>query len=190
MDSSLDNITFDNTEDTLNELDSLDIISLKKRYKSKKKKINKYNKEYSKVTLEYYKSCRIQKIDPISFERLDKTKAFKFKYMWDPYTGERLNKDPYGALYFHPDNLIRHFYFQRLNKLWILPDDTDAGYYEGSYDDAIGIGKEFLINNTYKPEWNIFRLPIPNCYLTNDNKMQYLTFGPELTDSGCYSLTS
>jgi len=52
---------------------------------------------------------RKNKLDVFTREPINEKYAFKFEYQWDPYTGERLGKDPYGALYFHPDNLI-HYY--------------------------------------------------------------------------------
>lgn len=176
-------LDFEDTLDLSYALDKLDIEKPKKIIKKNSKQHkSKYKIKYDHQTEEYYKSCRLQRLDPILLIKVDEDKAFKFENMWDPYTGETLGKDPNGPLYFHPDSLIRHFYNQRVNKLWIFPDDSDSGYYSGSYDDGVGIGKEFYFNSMYNPQWNVFRLPIYDCYLTDDHKIQHLTLGPELTN--------
>lgn len=168
--------------DTKIDLDLLDNIDIKDLCKKKKKK-SKYTKKYNKETTEYFKSCRVQAIDIILNERVDPKTSFKFEYTWNPYTGERLEKDPYGPLYFHPDSLIKYYYTNRMNKLWIYPDDTDAGYFSGMYDDAVGIGKDFICNGQPRPEWYLFRLPYIPCYLPKQYDMQIPTFGPKITDA-------
>ena len=66
-----------------------------------------------------YTSLRQGRIDPVGLFEVG-THGFEFKYKWDPYTGERLNDlDPNGPLVFHPDILIKTFYSNRLNKLWV-----------------------------------------------------------------------
>jgi len=165
------------------ELSILNIETSKKKFKSKKKQKNKYKTKYDIHTMEYYKSLRKQKMDPIIGDILD-DKCFKFYNMWDPYTGERTEIDPYGPLCFHPDYLIKHFYTQRLNKLWVSPSDESGGYYQGQYDDCVGIGDDFYLNgrNEHNPQWYVFRLPIIDCYLTDDHHTQLITMGPILTD--------
>ena len=70
--------------------------------KKKKKKINqntsKYMISYDHVTSFYYVALRNSRSDPITNElfKKDDPKAFKFKYMWDPMTGTRLEEDPNG----------------------------------------------------------------------------------------------
>lgn len=175
-------LDFEDNIDISSALDELEIAPPKKVKNTPKKRKSAYKTEYDHQTEEYYKSCRLQKLDPILLIKVDEDKAFKFKNMWDPYTGETLGKDPNGPLYFHPDSLIRHLYNQRVNKLWIYPEDSNDGYYQGSYDDGVGIGKKFYFNSMYNPQWYVFRLPIYDCYLTKDHKMQHLTLGPELTN--------
>lgn len=139
--------------------------------------------EYDKETVQKYRILRKMKMDPITLMELDNDQCFKFKYKWDPYTGERLEEDNDGALCFDPDILIKHFYTKRLDKLWVAPIDETQGYYEGYYDDCVGAGEQFYISGRGPhPEWYIFRLPIIDCYLTKDHNKQYITLGPKLTD--------
>lgn len=149
-----------------------------------KKKILYKQKNYTHQTLEFYKNLRIQKIDPISHVEVPENIAFKYPYIWDPYTGETLGEDPYGPLYFNPNFLIKHFYTQRLRKLWVNDTDDKDGYYQGYYDDGVGCGDDFhIVGRGYHPEWYLFRLPIIDLYHTTDHKQQIVTFGPKLTDS-------
>lgn len=146
-----------------------------------KKVVNE--KKYDFNTMQKYKSLRISNLDPLTFMDIPNNCKFKFPYEWDPYTGERLGVDNNGPLCFDPDVLIKHFHTQRLNKLWIEPSDTQLGYYSGIYDDAVGIGFDFeLKSRGLHPEWYIFRLPIIDCYLTEDHNKQFITMGPILTD--------
>lgn len=136
-------------------------------------------------TEERYRVLRLTRQDPITDLEVDKNTGFKFEYQWDPYTGEILGKDPHGPLWFNPDILIKHFYTKRLYKLWVDAVDSDAGYFEGHYDDAEGAGEDFYIKglrDKYYPEWYLFRLPIIDCYLTKDYNPQIITLGPKLTD--------
>jgi len=151
------------------------------------RKVNLYDKlynhrNYDYQTKEYYKILRERKMDPISQEELDDKYAFKFKYMWDPYTGERLDEDPYGALCFDPDMLIKHFVTNKVRKLWINSIDETGGTYQGVYDDGVGAGEEFFVSSRGShPEWYLFRLPIIDCYLSTDHNNQIITLGPILT---------
>lgn len=139
---------------------------------------------YFGETLDRYQRMRRDKIDPIllidlPYGEYQLDDYFKFEYKWDPFTGERLNKDPDGALYFDPDTLINYFYINRLNNLWI----NGQNGYHGYYGDAISNGPDFYINGRgYHPEWYLFRLPIQDCYLPEDYNQQYITMGPILTD--------
>ncbi len=180
-------------DDVIIDFSSLD-VSIKgetnKSYKQKKtKEENKYTTthgnaiEYDNDTILYYRALRTSKIDPILDIEVDERYAFKFPYEWDPYTGERLEKDPYGSLYFDPDSLIKYFWSKRLENLWYQPSDEDGGYFEGYYGDAIGNGPNFKVKGRGNfPEWYIFRIPICDCYLTKDNNHQFVTFGPKLTN--------
>ena len=146
--------------------------------------------KYDHTTREKYKACRHRKMDPILLVDLEDQYAFKFKYKWDPYTGERLLdkngkwiEDENGPLCFDPDVLIKNYFVKRLDKLWVKPSDDQNGYYEGYYDDSVGAGSDFYLSGRgYHPEWYIFRIPIIDCYLTEDHNNQYITFGPKLTD--------
>jgi hypothetical protein len=171
---SFDNISFDNisfNNISLNDKTKVNLID------------NLYNKKYSHTTMEYYKAMRIRKMDPITMQDIKSDNVFAFKYMWDPYTGDRLGEDPYGPLYFDPHNLIKYFYTNRLNGLWVEPIDELGGYYEGYYDDGLGCGEDMFINSRgYHPERYLFRLPIIDCYLTDDHNNSIITMGPKLTN--------
>lgn len=163
-----------------------------KKLKKKKKKIKKKRKSlyivngkekiYGSRTMEEYRVLRKTKRDPITQEKLFPEQAFEINYIWDPYTGERMGIDPYGPIYIDPDNLIHYFYTIRLRKLWMTPSDENVGYYQGTYDDALGIGDDFFLKGRGSfPEWYIFRLPITDCYLDKDHMRQLVTLGPKLT---------
>lgn len=153
----------------------------------KNNNINLYHSLNNNITFDnhtmlYYKNLRLLKIDPITHKEMNDDNAFKFYDVWDPYSGERLFKDPYGPLYFDPSILIKYYYTNRLRKLWIEPHDDNTGYYQGYYSDAVGAGQDMYVKGRgYHPEWYVFRLPITDCYLTKDNNTQYITFGPKLT---------
>ena len=143
----------------------------------------KYDKEYDIHTITYYRILRKNKINAMapSTENIiySPEKSFMFEYIWDPITGEKTNiKDPYGPLYFFPDELINYFYRKRLTGLWI--DQTE--YFSGGYDYAVGAG-ENLSQNEYsdKRQDYVFRLPIVNCYLLQNTNLSTITMGPKLT---------
>ena len=145
--------------------------------------IKKYNNDYDNTTCLYYKSHRIKKTDPITFDELTNNNAFKFANMWDPYTGKRSSDDPFGPLYFHPINLLQHIYQNRLKGLWIEESDEENGFYEGYYGEGVGAGEDFaIIGRGIYPERHIFRLPVPNCYLKKTHRMSLITMGPILTN--------
>jgi hypothetical protein len=142
----------------------------------------KYDIAFSKYTTETYRVLRLRKMDPITLQDLDEKTSFEFPYMWDPYTGERLGKDPFGSLWFDPNSLIHFFYKNRLNNLWDNETDESNGYYSGSWGDGLGCGDEMFIQSRgHFPERYLFRLPIIDCYLTNDHKESIITMGPKLT---------
>jgi hypothetical protein len=146
--------------------------------------VKKFEIKYDHETREKYRVYRLRKMDPIMYMEIPEELAFKFKYKWDPYTGERQEEDTYGPLYFDPDFLIKYFYTKRLDKLWVNPiDEHNNGYYQGYYDSGVGAGEDFyLIGRGHHPEWYVFRLPIIDCYLTENHNKQLITFGPRLTD--------
>jgi hypothetical protein len=111
----------------------------------------------------------------------DTNKAFTYANMWDPYTGEITGTDPYGSLYFHPDELIHYFYIKRLEGLWHEPVDEKAGYYAGYYGEMVGSNLHIEGRGSYA-ELYLFRLPIVDCYLQNGHDFSIITMGPKLTD--------
>ena len=153
--------------------------------KNDSKNIDNYNINYDDTTKEYYKALRLTKTDPIDLVDQNDNCSFKYEYIWDPYTGINTNiKDPNGALYFDPLNLVYHFYFNRLRGLWVDPVDEEGGYYQGYYGEFVGKGFDIKINSrgSYQEKY-LFRLPIIDCYLPVDHNMAIVTMGPLLTDS-------
>lgn len=138
---------------------------------------------YDKRTCVYYKTIRLRKMDPLINLDMDDTNAFIFNDMWDPITGERIQKDPNGGLYFDPDSLIHYFYINRLKNLWNEPTDNNEGYFEGYYDFAVGSGENInIVGRGHCPDKYLLRLPIIDCYLTKDHNDSFVTMGPKLTD--------
>lgn len=144
---------------------------------------NKYNYDFDKDTVEKYRIIRKMKVDPVTYEDLDDDIGFKFAWIWNPYKGERTQElDPNGPLYFDPDVLIKHFYNNRYKKLWVEQKQDTTGVYEGYYDDGVGAGEDFHIENRgFHPEWYLFRLPVIDCYLPTNANSQSITMGPKLT---------
>jgi hypothetical protein len=156
-----------------------DIVSEIKEEKKEQTQIIQYDKK----TTEQYRVYRLRQLDPISRDEIEDEYAFKFKYIWDPYTGERKGIDDNGPLCFDPDYLIYYYLTKILTKLWVQPVDEKGGYYEGYYDDGAGGGDDFYLpSRGHHPEWYLFRLPIIDCYLTNDHNKQFITLGPKLTE--------
>jgi hypothetical protein len=143
----------------------------------------KYNQDYDDTTTIYYKSHRVAKTDPITYEQLTDDNAFKFADTWDPYTGNRMGTDIMGPLYFNPISILQHIYRSKLNGLWIAPTNENGKFYEGYYGECVGAGENFeIIGRGIYPERYLFRLPIPNCYLKHGHKLSLITMGPILTD--------
>ena len=144
-----------------------------------------YDKNYDDTTTKFYRAVRETQLNVIMQDNtgFNPERSFKFAYKWDPYTGIREGLDPYGPLYFHPDDLIHYFYMKRLNMLWTDQIDENGGVYEGYYGDALGSSDNIMIKSrgTY-PETYLFRLPIVNCYLEKGYDMSIITMGPRLTD--------
>lgn len=144
---------------------------------------NGENISFDHTTMEYYMSLRKMRMDPIGLCEYDENiPMFEFHYQWNPLTGERLEKDPYGPLCFHPHNLIKYFHKNRLNGLWVNEVDSSEGYYEGYYDLLVGTGEDIYIQSRgYNPDRYLFRLPIIDCYWTPDMCKTAVTLGPKLT---------
>lgn len=158
---------------------------------------DRYNEEYDDTTCSYYRSHRLKKTDPITYEKLTDKNAFKFPYMWDPYTGARSDRlDPNGPLYFNPINLLLTIYHSRLKTLWLVlgnedqdDDDQDDEDYDEDYErdvfegygEGVGAGEDFeIIGRGIYPEQHIFRLPVPDCYLKKNHRMSLISMGPVL----------
>ena len=135
--------------------------------------------EYDSMTLETYRIKRLFKIDPISNEKIPPGFIFEFPYKWNPYTGERCEIDIVGPLCFHALTLYEYFYKNRLNGLWNPAQDQ----FEGYYGDLLGTGQNIEIKSRgQNPQKYLFRLPIIDCYLTNNHNNSIVTMGPILTD--------
>jgi hypothetical protein len=162
--------------------DICDFKKLKNKSKSKTKnkykyKLNNKKIKYDKRTIEWYISLRKNNIDPLTHDYLDNN-YYEFKYEWDPYTGEIRNEDPYGSLKFNPVHLAYYYDFNKLNNLWTHGNQE----YQGYYGDGLGAGENFYINSRGNhPEWYLFRIPIIDCYLTEDNNQSNITMGAKLT---------
>ena len=137
---------------------------------------------FNKTTNETYKVMRELHIDPITHEKVPQQLDFKFDYMWDPITGDRLNKDPFGGFHFNVLNLAKNFYFNRLRMLWIEGDIVDNIIYEGYYGDALCSGEDLYVpSRGISKHMHLFRLPIIDCYLETNFNYSIITMGPQLT---------
>ncbi len=150
---------------------------------TKIKNNNKYKYDYDKTTCLYYKAHRIKKTDPITFEELKDENSFKFPSIWDPYTGIRMEDDPWGPLYFNPVNILQYIYCSKLKGLWVNESDETGGFYEGYYGENVSTGEDLeIVGRGIYPEKHIFRLPVSNCYLKKNHSMSLITMGPLLTN--------
>lgn len=161
------------------------LSELKKRVKGKKR-TESYLVKYNNETEFDFKALRKSKQDPITsecFNNMEET-AYIFDYMWDPYSGIRTEKDPFGGIYFNPINLIYHWYIHRLDNLWIKESDETNGYWSGVPGDMFGTGENcFIPGRGHFPDKYLFRIPIKNCYIPIENrKSQAVTMGPKLSD--------
>lgn len=144
--------------------------------------VDEYNK-YEKLTRETYRTMRELKLDPITHEKVPEDLQFKFEYMWDPITGERLGKDKYGPLYFNVINLAKNFYYNRLRLLWTEGEIENGIRYEGYYGDGVEAGQDLFINGRGDHKhMHLFRLPIIDCYLPEKFSMSIITMGPLLNN--------
>lgn len=152
----------------------------------------KEEKDANEIIIDNYLTNRRNKIDPIllielPINSMNDKDIFKFNYQWNPYTGSRTIIEKNGPLCFDPDTLIHYFYTNRLRGLWTPGhfeyEDGENFWCEGSYGDCVGNGPEFNIKSRGNhPERYLFRLPIPDCYLTKNHFEQSITMGPTLND--------
>lgn len=141
----------------------------------------KYAYNYDDRTTIYYKTLRHTKTDPFTLDDIPDDIAFKFYHQWNSFNGSRLECDPFGPLYFHPDTLINYYYMNRLNGLWISENVyTNEGYY-GAH---VGAGNDIYIHSRgYHPDMYLFRLPVIDCYNIIDSPhLVATTYGPVITD--------
>ena len=150
------------------------------------RKIKKNGKVYNKLLKEClvgnhindnYSNMRGKLIDPLTYINLEtKDNIYKFKYCWDPLSGDILGLDPRGSLSFDPDTLIHFFYTNRLKHLWVEGKEGYSGY----YDNGVGNGPDFYVEGRgYSPHYYLFRLPIPDAYCDKLSEQQ-TTMGPIL----------
>lgn len=138
---------------------------------------------FDNTTNETYRVMRELHIDPITHEKVPEHLAFKFEYMWDPITGERLEKDVNGPLYFNCINLYINFYYNRLRMLWIDGEIIDNIQYEGYYGDGLCSGEDLYVpSRGISKHLHLFRLPIIDCYLDKNFDLSVITMGPKLND--------
>ena len=76
---------------------------------------NNNNNDNKNDIIDNYINYRNKNVDPIlqielPIDDFKSCNVFKFKYKWNPYTGERLGIDTNGYLSFDPDTLIYYFY--------------------------------------------------------------------------------
>ncbi len=185
------------TEDSV-DINSLNINQLHEyilKQKNKKYCITNNNFKYcnkcnlcSKLKIEYekydentnklYKSLRYSKLDPITYENISEDLLFKFEYLWDPITGERLFKDIYGPLNFNVLTLATSIYYNRLRLLWNNPTEE----FEGFYGDGLCAGEDlYLKSRGNNKHLHIFRLPIIDCYIPKNFSRSIITMSPILT---------
>ena len=154
-----------------------------------KRRIKKGGKVFKKLLHECLRDNNIRdnytgfhnnKIDPlikVPIPLIEKKPVYEYKYCWEPLTGEIIDIDPRGPLFFDPDTLIHYFYVNRLKYLW---NEGDGGF-TGSYGDGLGNGPDFNIpGRGLSLHYYLFRLPLSDAYCDNLAKQQ-ITVGPVLT---------
>ena len=154
-----------------------------------KRKIKKGGKVYSqllkdclsqKAIKDNYSNFRNNNIDPLIYMNLPLIKnkpLFEYKYCWEPLTGEIIDIDPRGSLFFDPDSLIHYFYTNRLRYLW---NEGENGF-SGNYSDGLGNGPDFFIpGRGFSHHYYLFRLPLSDAFCDNISNQQ-TTIGPKLS---------
>jgi hypothetical protein len=154
----------DNNGDELRCIDNISYIS--------------YNMLYDFETVSRYRGFRNKKQDPISCDDLTDCNAFKFGYMWNSLTGERIGIDPYGPLYISPVTILKTYFHSIMKGFWIeIPECLPI------YGENLGCGEDFYIpGKGVQPEKYLFRLPIKDCYIYKDQDKSIHTISPKLTD--------
>ena len=143
---------------------------------------------FGKQTMVTYAKAREMGFDMLMGFAMDNPKkAYRYKYMWDSYTGECLTdkkgdriEDPYGPLHYDAGDLVNWFYSKRLSGLWV----EQQGDFQAMYGEYVGSGMNLqLLGRGDHPERYLFRLPIHDCYLMDDYDTNIHTMGPRLTKS-------
>lgn len=166
MEFTFDTIDYEPTEDNLKE-DNL-------------KEDNSENTQiiqYDKTTTEYYRMKRIFGIDPLTDNKVEETRLFKYYNAWNPYTGQIIDTDVVGPLCFNAINLYDYYYQNRYKGLWY----PATHQYQGYYGELVGTGKNInIISRGVCPEKYLFRIPIIDCYLPEGHNLSHITMGPLL----------
>lgn len=185
MDFSFDSIDFNsliknNPDKKNNHGLSYDSVDISKTIDINKTSTDTNNlTNYDKTTCETYRIKRLFKIDPLTDLEVPDNLAFRFLYSWNPYTGIRGTDDIIGPLYFNAINLYDYFFSNRYKGLWNPP----VGEFQGYYGDLVGTGKNIKIKSRgSNPEKYLYRIPIIDCYLSQNHNYSHITMGPELTD--------
>ena len=173
----------------LSMVDVNEVASMIKSMRStrKIKKGSLYSQKYTNSTFNFIE-YRESRVDPISdqcygFVENDE-RAFIVPYTWCSFTGERKGPDPYGPLYFSPENLATYFHSSRLNNIYI-----DHGNGDFNLGPAIGMGPDFnIISRGPHPDWYLYRLPISTCYVPSNK--EGINIAPKLTRDEIVSISN
>jgi hypothetical protein len=190
-DAPLDNLDGDNVEVVMSNAHSLVMRVRQNQHVSPSETLfdqDRYDKLFDEETTTRYRAYRFKRQDPVTFTDMDDESSFKFRYVWNCMTGERIGIDPYGPLYFSPVTILRTIISKILLGLWTEFDNCVPMYGEN-----VGVGKNFEIQGRgAQLEKYAFRLPIQDCYLYRDSDKfgkSVHTLGPELTDEELQEIT-
>jgi hypothetical protein len=185
MDAFIDSIKRETGDSDRMMIESMQIESLRKAKRVKKKKSHKnlYPTEFNTATttMTQYRKVNMCAYCFRSYNTPNSPKYyFQFHHMWDPYTGEKLDKDPYGPLTFCPECIAQSIHHQIPNANLYIPPN---GEFQERYGDALGAGQDFheVERGNHHPEWNIFRVSMPTLYLAPNSDLMITTVGPLLT---------
>lgn len=135
---------------------------------------------YNFNTRETYRMKRLTQRDVFNDEKIADNECFKYHKMWDPLSGQVLDKDDeFGPLCFNGFELVYYYYINRLNGMWNEPQDG----YDGYYGEYLGTGPNIHIVSRGKyPEKYLLRLPIIDAYVTENIPDSRVTMGPLLSN--------
>jgi hypothetical protein len=168
---------FDPIDLSLEKKSPNDLTNNLKKTQNSCDKYDKYE-EYDNTTIEFYRTLRLFKLDPITNQPILDNLLIEFEYMWDPITGNIMDKDPYGPLCFNALGLYDYYYSNRCNGLW----NPAVQEFQGYYGDLLGSGTNLVVNHKPCPEKYLYRLPIIDCYMKkSQDSHSLITMGPLLT---------